>query len=606
MTVGTPATVDMIGGLAAGQYSVTVTDLFTGCMAVDTANVGIANAVNLCAGNGAGASGAMISIPVTVDNFQNIAGFNFTLTLANPAVATITGVSAINPIIASVLIGPGFPTSTVTAAWSTGVPPPAQPPGTILFNVDMTLTGVLGQMTTLDFSAVSMTNGALNPVPVKAKSGSVTSSAAGTQNVSGVIHTPLNALKGVANVTVDRNPGASTSTAAGTGAYSFAVTSGTAVTIDPFELTDADNGWTTGMDIVDAVLIKQYLGVLTVLDECQFIAADVDGDDDIDINDALFIEQFLALLRMDVATNDSWRFVPDDFVLAPVPNTLTAGFPETRTYPNVIAAITTANFKAVKIGDVSGTIESLASVSALTSDDDDSDSRSANVVIQLKDQNMRQGEVRDLEFDISQAGTLFGLRWTLEVDQDAVEIVSVDSDVLTAFDQAAVGYNSGNNDQVAMVWTDAIGVGTDLSKILKVRVKARKDVHTLNDIVSINSDYVNGEVVMDDLTTRGVDFELVDPIDEIDIVDNSFELMGNKPNPFDESTIIPFVLPEKAEVDFSIYDVNGKRIYNINQEFDRGYNEIEISAEELKHEGIFYYNLNTSEHSATRKMIRLK
>lgn len=84
-------------------------------------------------------------------------------------------------------------------------------------------------------------------------------------------------------------------------------------------------------------------------------------------------------------------------------------------------------------------------------------------------------------------------------------------------------------------------------------------------------------------------------------IPDKFVLLQNYPNPFNPNTLIEFYLPEEAIVTVELYNVLGQRVATIlnKQEFDGGWNEVEISADQLKlASGIYYYKFSVSLHSS--------
>ena len=82
--------------------------------------------------------------------------------------------------------------------------------------------------------------------------------------------------------------------------------------------------------------------------------------------------------------------------------------------------------------------------------------------------------------------------------------------------------------------------------------------------------------------------------------------MQNTPNPFTDETNISFILPEAGNARLSIYDVAGKMIKVINSTYNKGFNTISISRDELNTSGIMYYKLEAANNVATGKMIGLE
>ncbi len=85
-----------------------------------------------------------------------------------------------------------------------------------------------------------------------------------------------------------------------------------------------------------------------------------------------------------------------------------------------------------------------------------------------------------------------------------------------------------------------------------------------------------------------------------------YRLEDNYPNPFNPSTTIKFYLPEATFVKLKVFDVLGNEVETlINEEKDSGYHEIIFDAASLS-SGVYLYNLQTSKHSETKKMILIR
>ena len=115
--------------------------------------------------------------------------------------------------------------------------------------------------------------------------------------------------------------------------------------------------------------------------------------------------------------------------------------------------------------------------------------------------------------------------------------------------------------------------------------------------MTINSNITKAEAYV------GSDLSIVD----IDVDNTSgsadFALYQNEPNPFTATTVIGFVMPEAADATLTVYDVTGKVITVLNGNYAKGYNEIELSKSDLGAAGVLYYQLDSGDFTATKKMI---
>jgi photosystem II stability/assembly factor-like uncharacterized protein len=85
-----------------------------------------------------------------------------------------------------------------------------------------------------------------------------------------------------------------------------------------------------------------------------------------------------------------------------------------------------------------------------------------------------------------------------------------------------------------------------------------------------------------------------------------YKLFQNHPNPFNPSTTISYKLPEADFVSILIYDVSGKEISKLVNEYKRsGTHEIKWDGTNFP-SGIYYYQLITNDFVDTKKFILLK
>lgn len=87
---------------------------------------------------------------------------------------------------------------------------------------------------------------------------------------------------------------------------------------------------------------------------------------------------------------------------------------------------------------------------------------------------------------------------------------------------------------------------------------------------------------------------------------NSIHLNQNFPNPFNPSTNIQFVLPEKSHVQIEVYDSMGRRVEKLaNRTYSAGSHSIDFNAENLS-SGIYFYRLIASNTVITKQMVLIK
>jgi Secretion system C-terminal sorting domain/Kre9/KNH-like N-terminal Ig-like domain len=78
------------------------------------------------------------------------------------------------------------------------------------------------------------------------------------------------------------------------------------------------------------------------------------------------------------------------------------------------------------------------------------------------------------------------------------------------------------------------------------------------------------------------------------------------PNPFNNSTVISFSLPQNANVELSIYNITGQKIATlINTNLEEGEHNITWNADNVS-SGVYLYVIKTDLNAQTRKLILLK
>jgi hypothetical protein len=85
-----------------------------------------------------------------------------------------------------------------------------------------------------------------------------------------------------------------------------------------------------------------------------------------------------------------------------------------------------------------------------------------------------------------------------------------------------------------------------------------------------------------------------------------FSLKQNYPNPFNPETRITFSVPERSDIQLTVYDQLGNRVVQLASGiFDAGEYETVWNASQVT-SGIYFYELRCSKFQSVRKMIYLR
>ncbi|MEM9849260.1 MAG: hypothetical protein AAF847_15350, partial [Bacteroidota bacterium] len=86
----------------------------------------------------------------------------------------------------------------------------------------------------------------------------------------------------------------------------------------------------------------------------------------------------------------------------------------------------------------------------------------------------------------------------------------------------------------------------------------------------------------------------------------SLQVYPNQPNPFQNSTMIHFDLPQSDRVLLKVFSATGKLLYQGEQNLAAGYHQWMLSSQTLGQIGVLYYSLETSEQRVVEKMVRVE
>ncbi len=84
------------------------------------------------------------------------------------------------------------------------------------------------------------------------------------------------------------------------------------------------------------------------------------------------------------------------------------------------------------------------------------------------------------------------------------------------------------------------------------------------------------------------------------------KLFQNYPNPFNPTTQISYALPDAGYVTLKIYDVLGREVATLVEEFkEAGYYEVEFNGSSLS-SGVYFYKLTAGSYASVKKLLITK
>jgi Secretion system C-terminal sorting domain len=342
-------------------------------------------------------------------------------------------------------------------------------------------------------------------------------------------------------------------------------------------LTDDKYVGVTTFDI--ARIGKALLGIEPFKSPYHHIAADVDKSGAVDGADMLHIRNFI-LRKTPSLPAGVWRFIDSKYVFTNPSNPFGEDFPEAINLANTQAA-ETANFTAVKIGDVNATFTANL-VSTVV--------RNNNALtLNVEDRDLIAGN----EYTVNVSAENFNataFQGTFGIANTTIKSVKASGDLKN--------YSDGNfgifANEITTSWN---GQAKGVANIFTVSFTANKS-GKLSEMMSVGSSLTSA--IANDAT--GTEMAINLKFSTGKVVGGEFALYQNIPNPVAQETAIGFNMPKDGTATLTIYSTDGKTILMKSIDAKAGLNNVIISKSELS-SGMLYYRLETADHSATKKMI---
>ena len=141
-------------------------------------------------------------------------------------------------------------------------------------------------------------------------------------------------------------------------------------------------------------------------------------------------------------------------------------------------------------------------------------------------------------------------------------------------------------------------------EVSEITCQGGEDIVTDHVTGTVTIDLGEGEVVRCTYVNSGPAAVSVD--DDDPELPRSYSLEQNYPNPFNPATNIEFALPEAVEVNLAVYDILGRRVAILVDEYmQAGYHQVTFDAGHLA-SGVYIYRIRAEEFTDTRKLTLIK
>ena len=356
--------------------------------------------------------------------------------------------------------------------------------------------------------------------------------------------------------------------------------------ITPEKDTNPLNGVTT----YDLVLISKHILQIETLDSpYKMIAADVNNSGSISTIDKVELRKLILFIETEFPNNTSWRFVDEEFVFPNPMNPWETSFPEIFSV-NDFQGEHYAEFIGIKIGDVNGS----ANTSELINPDDRNQNQP--LILEVENQTLEAGKTYEIQFKSKKLKSLYGYQFTLEFDPQVLDFENIQNTNLEGLSNENFGFTHIDKGIITTSWNQIQPTALFQGEhIFTLKFKALKDAQP-SELLKITSGPTKAEAYDQSGTPIAIELDFTNTTE-------SLVLYQNTPNPFSGQTTISFNLPQSGEAMISIFDVSGRVVKEIKNDFSKGYNEVLISEEDITSKGVLFYQLKTADGSMIKKMV---
>lgn len=352
-----------------------------------------------------------------------------------------------------------------------------------------------------------------------------------------------------------------------------------------------DENYLNGVSTLDLILIQRHILGIDYLDSpYKLIAADVNGSRNINGIDLVELRKLILGIYTELPDNSSWRFVSDEYSFIDNKNPWIEQWEEQ--YP--IASLTadmSIDFIGVKIGDVNNSVAELGN--------DRLDIRSANAII--FDQSipaLDKDEIGSLVITAKNYHDILGWQATFGFDPNLVEVLAVQSKAIELDTEQHCNFSQIESGLVTVSYnnikSETIAKG---EVILEFVVKAKKTIPANAQLIKLSSEQVRAEAYSSTLARIPLHLEGAAPYL------TAPKILSVNPNPWISRATMVVEMPAAADVAFDFYDVNGRKVYQMERSLESGFNSIAMTRGDLDTKGILIVRLTSMGMSSEYRMI---
>lgn len=373
------------------------------------------------------------------------------------------------------------------------------------------------------------------------------------------------------------------------GTYQFDdLTPGNDYTVQVSKEDHPSNGVTT----FDLVLIsKHILRVRPLGSPYKIIAADANNSGTVTTLDLIHLRRLILRLESELEGNSSWRFIPVDYSFQEPQNPFAENWPEVKNYNNLEVADLKADFIAIKVGDVNGSVRSNSNQPGYRS------TYSNQLVIKAPQVNLKKGMSLQVPIQAPDLSTVDGLQFALTFDPEVLQLEQIETPL--------PGGTFGSWEKEGVItfsWVkDNTKTHPPTSPLIDLKFTAKK-TGLLSEFLTLDTDQMEVEAYHSSGEHLGVRLQYLDHSPPLFPPSN----MEIWPNPAKETAHLEYVLNRSETVIFTVTDLQGRIVQQWQSSMEAGRHQTRLDISNWAPSGVFWITLSTANGQQQGKLIKIK
>ena len=352
-----------------------------------------------------------------------------------------------------------------------------------------------------------------------------------------------------------------------------------------------------GISTFDMVLGVGHILQTRVLDNpYRMIALDTDNDNKISVFDILEMRQLILEYVNKFSSDVAWKCVDASFVFEDETDPFLDDYPLFIQYDLLINDINSADFVAIKLGDVNGDGANLNGGTVEVRS-------SSKMFLELDEEQIKSGELKEIAINMNDKIDCTGMQFEIVLDTNYVQLVDIS--FANQLNINASNMVCDKSKGVIKVSWNTLNTPKRFASgdaLLTLSIKARRKC-TASDFINLSSKSLKPEIynAVFFKYELGVQFHNV----EAHIEKNKMQLGQNFPNPVRENTTIPVFVNVDKSAALIFADASGKILLKKKIVLENGQNNIAFKLSEIREKQavLFYSLIEYGVITETRKMI---